>query len=672
MYVTRSATGVLIALFIALVMTSSYLRIEQELEATLKSKLVSVLQGNARSVEQWLDEQISLVQSLGSKPAVQLAAASILSAEQGQHEKSLDRALGPIIHAPWIEGIRLFGAQGKGLASTSTLEEPFPLPDPMMRQLKQKGSATWFIEATRNQKQRRRALPAKVVACAPLEPPSVKQAILCIVLSGASFGKKLGIVSWGQSSQTYIFRHNDFPATDPPRPLESSPESSKSSIGINVSGYKNPRGSTVVGAWQWLEPHGIGIATEVSRAEAYESINVLRTAFILLGALVGLALLGFLVLGRWTFRIRQESARVAERLGHLSKAIQPLSAALEHDPTAVLLIDDDARVVYANAASHRVLQVSGPLMGQTIADAFKYLPPELESALDSGQDSIVARSPEDDGETLLVSSRELQIHGIPHFLYLLRPITQQIRRQELENLRKLIRILSHELNNSLAPISSLINSAKRLNHQEARSEKLEEILTAISERSAHLRSFLEQYGAVARLPLPKRRQISWADFIHGLSQQGTFQLRGELPSEPGFFDPIQVERVVLNLLANAKESGSPDSEIALSVTEEDESFKMEVLDRGSGMPEKVLRQALLPFFSTKDSGTGIGLALCREIVEAHGGELVVANRDGGGLTVSCTLPKRPSPAKRGSLSRLRTRLNSEETPDSSRPRSTLK
>jgi two-component system nitrogen regulation sensor histidine kinase NtrY len=105
----------------------------------------------------------------------------------------------------------------------------------------------------------------------------------------------------------------------------------------------------------------------------------------------------------------------------------------------------------------------------------------------------------------------------------------------------------------------------------------------------------------------------------------------------------------LNLLKNARESGSPEDQITLRVDAKEAaagkgSFELSVSDRGPGMSDEVLAGALLPFYSTKERGTGIGLALCREIVDAHGGKIRLTNRDGGGLVVTCSLPGRDAPA----------------------------
>jgi two-component system, NtrC family, nitrogen regulation sensor histidine kinase NtrY len=132
--------------------------------------------------------------------------------------------------------------------------------------------------------------------------------------------------------------------------------------------------------------------------------------------------------------------------------------------------------------------------------------------------------------------------------------------------------------------------------------------------------------------------VHWPQFLARLEGTVPFRIEGALPERPATFDASQLEQVMINLLKNAAESGSPATDITLSVRELAGAVSLEVGDRGTGLSGETLRDALLPFYSTKPTGTGLGLTLCREIVEAHGGRLSLANRAGGGALASVWLP----------------------------------
>ena len=133
-------------------------------------------------------------------------------------------------------------------------------------------------------------------------------------------------------------------------------------------------------------------------------------------------------------------------------------------------------------------------------------------------------------------------------------------------------------------------------------------------------------------------QVEWAAFLESLKLHCEFRLVGEVPVEPAHFDAAQIEQVLINLVKNADEAGGDPGEVTLAIKHAAQNWRIEVADRGPGMSDTVLAQALLPFYSTKRSGTGLGLALAREIVEAHGGRIGLANREGGGLRVTVSLP----------------------------------
>jgi signal transduction histidine kinase len=202
-----------------------------------------------------------------------------------------------------------------------------------------------------------------------------------------------------------------------------------------------------------------------------------------------------------------------------------------------------------------------------------------------------------------------------------------------------IRVIAHELNNSLAPISSLAHSGQILAQGPPNPEQLGRVFSTIEDRARHLAGFIEGYAQFAKLPHPRIAPVAWEVLVERLRVVVDFTLVGALPSRPAAFDTAQIEQALINLLKNARESGSAAGAIELAVQTAPQGFAIEVRDRGPGFTQAALENALVPFYSTKETGTGLGLTLCREIVEAHGGRLRLANRDGGGAIVTLFLPE---------------------------------
>jgi len=226
-------------------------------------------------------------------------------------------------------------------------------------------------------------------------------------------------------------------------------------------------------------------------------------------------------------------------------------------------------------------------------------------------------------------------------------MTSELARQEAEVWKKVIRVISHEINNSLAPISSMTHSGLLIANDPSQVHRLAPIYRTIRERIEHLSGFLEGYARFARLPRPKPERVEWKPWLEGLSRLIEFDLLAEPPEIPGHFDPVQMQQALINLLKNAREASEDGARVSVRVDRlPDGGARVQVLDRGHGMTEEVMKRALLPFYSTKPSGSGVGLPLCREIVEAHGGSLRIQNREGGGTVVSFWLPPSVGPVER--------------------------
>ena len=327
-----------------------------------------------------------------------------------------------------------------------------------------------------------------------------------------------------------------------------------------------------------------------------------------------------------------------EQRQHLVQRELLLDTVVQNTPVALVLTDAIGRVVYANSASRHLVNQGRNLVGMDFAVLLADAPETLRKAVESGEDALLSVEMDGSEETFHLSQRAFRLQGRPHRLQLFRRMTRELSRQEVATWKRVIRVISHELNNSLAPITSLAHSGAELARR-GQLDRLPGVFATIGERALHLHHFIAGYASFAKLPTPQLVDIEWQPFLDGLALHCQYRLATPVPTgRPGRFDAVQIEQVLINLIKNAHESGSDASEVTLSILEAGSELRIEVADRGPGMSETVLAQALLPFYSTKRSGTGLGLALAREITEAHGGRVLLANREGGGLRVSLRLP----------------------------------
>lgn len=319
-----------------------------------------------------------------------------------------------------------------------------------------------------------------------------------------------------------------------------------------------------------------------------------------------------------------------------------LDTVIQTTPLVMVLTNTAGRVVYSNIAARQLFNAGRKLEGLDFMELLQQSPAPLREAVTGNTDTLFTMEVEGEPQVYHLSQRRFHLNAQPQLLFLLKQLTRELAAQEVAVWKKVIRVIAHELNNSLAPINSLAHSGRLLAGENA---QLDRVFTTIGDRAAHLASFIDGYARFAKLPRPRPAAVDWAPFIGRLQVAMTFKLVGTLPRRAAMFDASQLEQVMINLLKNAAESGSKPEEVTVKVRDAGDEFVIEVADRGSGLTPEVLRDALLPFFSTKATGTGLGLTLCREIVEAHGGRLSLANRTDSatGAVVVLWIPSVPAP-----------------------------
>jgi len=247
---------------------------------------------------------------------------------------------------------------------------------------------------------------------------------------------------------------------------------------------------------------------------------------------------------------------------------------------------------------------------------------------------------------LTLQATELRIRGNTVKLVTLQNIQTELQKQELEAWQNLTRVLRHEIMNSITPISSLTSTlreildhdlTKKEHNYELKTEGAEDLregLTTIESRSKGLIKFIDAYREYTSLPLPKIQRIRVGDLLEKVAQllkpelkKTTIQFSYQCDSEFLTIDADQemIEQVLINLIKNAMEAldHSHDAKIELKGTYSENSVLITVTDNGPGIIPEAIERVFIPFFTTKKTGSGIGLALSRQIMQMHNGSLSV-------------------------------------------------
>jgi PAS domain S-box-containing protein len=327
-----------------------------------------------------------------------------------------------------------------------------------------------------------------------------------------------------------------------------------------------------------------------------------------------------------------------QRLGAL-EASALLRTVMEEIDVAIFAFDDELKLRLVNRAGERLLDLPAERMTGRTANALG-----LADMLRAEDQRIVdATFPGARGRWELRRSMFRQ-GGAPHQLLVLSDLSKTLREEELLAWQRLIRVLSHEINNSLAPIKSiagsLITTLARAPRAADADEDLQRGLGIIAGRSDALQRFMASYARLARLPAPRLAPMQVGDWVRrvvGLETRLDVHIKAG-PETVIRADGDQLDQLLINLVRNGVDAAlETGGGVCVGWSRDADSVAVWVRDEGPGLADTT--NLFVPFFTTKPHGSGIGLALSRQIVDAHGGFLSIENRrDGSGVVALVTLP----------------------------------
>ena len=405
---------------------------------------------------------------------------------------------------------------------------------------------------------------------------------------------------------------------------------------------------------------------------------------------LGLALLWLCVslygrIGRLRYAYHEtekENEKLHIRLAEAERQLQYLRQLTENVDTALFVCSTDGRIDWMNHAGEKTLYGLSPnpspvrkgnFAGERLGERPGNLPPHILQAIAEHAEVV-------DGCAL--STVMLRIDGHRRLIVALKDVSMLMQRQEMEAWQQLIRVLTHEIMNSLTPIISISETLAGSLPQGGGQEGA----AVINRRCHSLLDFVESYRQLTRIKTPERTTFPIADlFAHlkalfpKLKTPSNSPVKGEEdPPQPSlkgrekvsplregrggsagsallYADRAQLEQVLINLIKNAYESGATEVELTApsnsktlsnSPSKGENSLPLRegwggsvicVRDNGCGMSPDVLEQAFIPFFTTKPNGTGIGLSLCRQIIMKHGGSITIDSEEGRGTTFTIKL-----------------------------------
>ena len=349
---------------------------------------------------------------------------------------------------------------------------------------------------------------------------------------------------------------------------------------------------------------------------------------------IGLLLLGLCIslynrISRLRYSYREterDNKALRNKLTESERQMQYLQQLTENVDTALFVCSTDGRIDWMNHAGRKILS-SLTRQGESLLGVGLFLPSPIHQAIADHAEVV---------NGCALSTVLLRIDGHRRMVVAMKDVSMLMQRQEMEAWQQLIRVLTHEIMNSLTPIISISETLAESLPQGGGQEGA----SVINRRCHALLDFVESYRQLTRIKQPERTTFPVSElFEHISTLYPQVQTKGD-----GLLtaDRSQLEQVLINLIKNAIESGA--TEVSLTAQPlpspsggDGTDTAIHVSDNGAGMTPDVLAHAFVPFYTTKPSGTGIGLSLCRQIILKHGGHISVNSQPGLGTTFTITL-----------------------------------
>jgi two-component system, NtrC family, nitrogen regulation sensor histidine kinase NtrY len=336
------------------------------------------------------------------------------------------------------------------------------------------------------------------------------------------------------------------------------------------------------------------------------------------------------VYNRMADHLREERVRTQEQHYFLSQI-------LDVSPSGVVILDYDGRVEFANPAAER-------LLGRTRAEMKGVRPADLAGPLGEGLETLAAGEsrvvPARGGRRVRVRYGTFLDRGFARSFLLLEELTDELRQFEKAAYEKLIRMMSHEVNNSVGAVSSLLNSSLALAGGLPAEERadLESALRVAIGRTEQLGVFMRGFAEVVRVPPPRLAPCDVRGLLEGVTRllgpeadrrRVRWEWDAPAPLPALALDRIQMEQVFVNVIKNALEAIGADGVVTLRLGQRAARPFVTVEDSGPGLPPEARTNLFTPFFTTKENGQGLGLTLVREILDQHRFDYALESAPGG-------------------------------------------